>query len=446
MRLRTVSCAVTALVLGASSASAATFREPYSIDLSGGTPLASAIDATGAAVVGDVRGTPGQRRVELALRTRAGRPWTTTTLGADVSEARDVQTAIGGRGVVVAWGEVARNRQSVVVATGRAGGPVAIRRRLAVVNAFSASPRLVRLRGGAVVLAWRDGNRSRSRVRVATIDGDRFTSAPRTVGSDVAQVVLASGGAGATVGWTSAYRGRVRKTRLSVPRARPRPFTIRTLGAQGLPTGPPMVVARDVDATVRLAGAPDGRLVASWVRPQKIRPYPGEARGDAPPPSAYIDPLAFTRQLLPRARPARPVGGPARPLGTPTVAFDDARRALATLRVASSGGIPAYDVVASTSRAGGAWSAPRTIAAIGFSRLDPVAVAPAAGDIVIVHTALVPAAGRPAWTVGATDTSGAHELGTTTAADGRGIAVARAPGRILVAWPLGGVVQLAERG
>lgn len=246
MRPQTVFCAVTALVLSASSASAAGFREPYSIDLIGGTPLASAIDAAGGAVVGGVRGTPGNRRVELALRTRAGRPWTTT---------------------------------------------------------------------------------------------------------DVARIVLASRGMGAAVGWTSADRGRVRKTRLSVPRARPRPFTIRPLGAQGLPTGPPPVVARDVDATVRLAGAPDGRLVASWVRPQKIRPYPREARGDAPPPSAYINPVAFTRQLLPRARPARPVGGPAPAVSTPTVAFDVAGQALATLRVASPGGIPASDVVASTSRA-----------------------------------------------------------------------------------------------
>ena len=76
-----------------------------------------------------------------------------------------------------------------------AGGPLAIRRRLAVANAFSASPRLARLRDGAVVLAWRDGRSgSRSRVRVATIDGDRFTSAPRTVGTDVAQVVARRAG------------------------------------------------------------------------------------------------------------------------------------------------------------------------------------------------------------------------------------------------------------
>lgn len=64
----------------------------------------------------------------------------------------------------------------------------------------------------------------------------------------------------------------------------------------------------------------------------------------------------------------------------------------------------------------------------------------------IVHTALVPTAARPAWTVDASDASGAQQLGTTTASDGRGIAVAQAAGRILVAWPLGGVVQIAERG
>ena len=448
MRLRTLWSALATLALSASSASAAPFGAPYSLDLTGSTPLASAIDAGGAAVVGDVRGTAGKRRVEVALRGRAGATWTTATLGAEVSEARDVQTVIGGRGVVVAWAEATRDHQSLVVATGRAGGPLAVRWRLTVVDAFAASPRLARLRGGAVVLAWRDGRSgSRSRVRVATIDGDRFSSAPRTVGTDVAQVVLAARGAGAAVGWTSAYRGRVRKTRLSVPRARPRPFTIRTLDARGLPSGRPTVVARDVDRTVRLAGAPDGRLVASWLRPQKIRPYPGEARGDGPPPSAYINPVAFTRQLLPRALPARPVGGADRfPASTPTVAFDAAGQAVAALRVTSSNMIPAYDIVASTSRAGNAWSAPRLIAAVGFSRFDPVAVAPDAGDVVIVHTALIPASGQPAWTVAAADVTGPHLLGTTSAGDGRGIAVARASGRILVAWPLGGVVQVAERG
>ena len=213
MRPRTLTYAMAMLALAAPSASAATFGAPYSIDLTAAAPLASAIDAGGAAVVGDVRGTAGKRRVEVALRDRAGAPWMTTMLGAEVSEARDVQAAIGGRGVVVAWAEVTREQQSVVVATGPAGGPLAIRRRLAVVDAYAASPRLAGLRGGAVVLAWRDGRSgSRSRVRVATIDGDRFTSAPRTVGTDVAQVVLAARGAGAAVGWTSAYRGRARKT------------------------------------------------------------------------------------------------------------------------------------------------------------------------------------------------------------------------------------------
>lgn len=324
-----------------------------------------------------------------------------------------------------------------------------VRERVPLADAFGAFPRLAALRSGGVVVAWRDGRSGsrRARVRVATFDGRRFASAPRTAGTDAAQISLAARGSGAAVAWVGALRPRIRKTRLSVPRARPRPLTVRALDSRGLPTGAGSVVARDVDATTRLAGAPDGRVVAAWVRPQRIRPYPGEERGDAPPPSAYVDPVAFTRQVLPRVLPARPIGGASTfPAGLPSVAFAGPGRAVAALRTSVRGGVPAFDVVSAGSDAGGPWSNPQPVAHLGFSRFDPLVVAPGSGPVV-VYSALVPVGGAPRWTVAASDASGPQALGTTSAGDGRGITVARSGERVLVAWPSAtGGVEVAERG
>ncbi|HUR83816.1 MAG TPA: hypothetical protein VMY78_00600 [Solirubrobacteraceae bacterium] len=337
----------------------------------------------------------------------------------------------------------------VVVATVDADARVTVRERVPLADAFGAFPRLAALRSGGVVVAWRDGRSGsrRARVRVATFDGRRFASAPRTAGTDAAQISLAARGSGAAVAWVGALRPRIRKTRLSVPRARPRPLTVRALDSRGLPTGAGSVVARDVDATTRLAGAPDGRVVAAWVRPQRIRPYPGEERGDAPPPSAYVDPVAFTRQVLPRVLPARPIGGASTfPAGLPSVAFAGPGRAVAALRTSVRGGVPAFDVVSAGSDAGGPWSNPQPVAHLGFSRFDPLVVAPGSGPVV-VYSALVPVGGAPRWTVAASDASGPQALGTTSAGDGRGITVARSGERVLVAWPSAtGGVEVAERG
>jgi hypothetical protein len=79
--------------------------------------------------------------------------------------------------------------------------------------------------------------------------------------------------------------------------------------------------------------------------------------------------------------------------------------------------------------------------------MDPVAVAPAEGDVVIVYTTLTASVGTPAsWTVAASTSTGTVPLGATGASDGRGVAVASARGRLLVAWPAGDGVQIAERG
>jgi len=299
------------------------------------------------------------------------------------------------------------------------------------------------------VLAWRDGRgRSvkRSFVRVATFDGTRFVSAPRTVGTDVSQIVFAARGSGAAVGWIDAFRRPVRKTRLSVPRARPRSLRIVALDDRGRPSGSAILAGRDIGSKARLAGSPDGRLVASWVRPQKIGPFPGEEQGSAPPPSAYVNPVAFTRQLLPTVLAARPLAVPF-PAGVPSVAFDAPGHAVAALRAPTPGGSPpAFDAVTAAAAGGGPWSTPALAAHVGFSNFDPVVVAPSAGAVVIC-SALLPNPGPPAWAVLATDAGGARALGTTNGPDGRGIAVARGGDRVLVAWPsTTGGVQVAEQG
>ncbi len=438
-----------AVVAPASPAGAA-FGPAQALPLAVGGQLAAAVRPDGAATVaGVLAGAPVQARIEVATRATAGAPWRVAGFGTSAGLVRDVQVANGRRATVLAWSEVRRRSQTVVVATADAGARLTVRERVPVVSATSAFPRLATLPSGAVVVAWRDGRSGsrRARVRVATFDGERFASAPRTVGTDAAQVVLAARGAGAAVGWVSAQRPRIRKTRLSVPRAQPRTLTVRALDARGRPAGGATVAGRDVDATARFAGAPDGRLVASWVRPQKIRPYPNEDRGDAPPPSAYVNPVAFTRQVLPRLLPARPLGGPARfAVGIPSVAFDGPAHAVAAFRASVTGGIPAFDALTAAAVAGGPWSSPQLVSHLGFSRFDPVVVAPASGPVV-VSTAAIQVPGPPNWAVTASGPAGPQLLGTTTAGDGRGLAVARSAERVLVAWrSSAGGVQISEQG
>ena len=432
-------------------AAGADFTPAQALDLPVRGQLAAAVGADGEAVVAGARGDLTDGRVAVATRAGSGARWKTTTLGAGGAIVRDVQAVIGRRGSVLAWSEIGRRGQAIVIATAAPGGDLAVRARMAVTNASSAFPRLALLRSGAVVVAWRDGRSGsrRARVRVATIDGNRFASAPRTAGTGGAtQIVLAARGAGAAVGWVSRHRSLPRKTRLSVRRVAPRTLTIRLLDARGLPAGDATIAGRDIGATARLAGAPDGRLVASWLRPQKIRPYPGEDEGAAPPPTAYINQAAFTRQVLPRLLPARPLPVPSGIAGSvPSVAFDAAGHAVAALSgtaVPNTG--PAYDALTAGSTAGGPWSSPQLVAHLGFSRFNPVVVAPASGPVV-VYSALLQAPGAPSWAVGASDASGPQVLGATSAGDGRGIAVARAGERVLVAWPSAtGGVDVAERG
>jgi hypothetical protein len=446
-RRRLLPAALVALALAAPAPApaVAAFAPPASLDLPAGRPLSAAIAPDGAATVaGLLSDSPVQARIEIATRQAAGLPWRIAGFPTSAQLVRDIQVVAAPGGTVVAWSEVRRHSNSVVVATVDGNADLTVRERVPVASGSAAFPRLALLHGETVVLAWRDGRTSaRARVRVATFEGTRFTRAPRTAGTDVAQVVLAARGGGATLGWISGHRSLPRKTRLSVRRAAPRTLTIVQLDRRGRPAGPTTVVGRDVGATARLAGSPDGRLVASWLRPQKINPYPGEDTGAAPPPSAIVSPIAFTRQLLPRLQPARPLVSAGQvPAGVPTVAFSGPN-AVTAWRVASQPGSgPLFDAVSAAAADGGPWPAAQLVAHLGFSRFDPVVVAPGLSPLVVT-TALAPGAGTPVWTVAA----GAQALGVTSTGDGRGVAVAHGGDRVLVAWPsTSGGVGVAEQG
>jgi hypothetical protein len=414
------------------TAAAAAFGPAQTLPLPATRQVVAAVGPLGAAVVAaPLGGAPVQARIEVASRSAAGGPWRIAGFATSALVVRDVQVAIGRSGPVVAWGEAGRHSAAVVIAGADGAGRLTVRGRFPVRDALSSYPRLAVLRSGAVVAAWRERLfHGPSLVRVATLDGGRFSGAPRTAGTDAAQIVLAARGGSATVGWVSPFRATPGTSGAAVGQA-PHTLTVRSLDRRGLPAGPIQKAGSDVGTTARLAGSPDGRLVASWLRPQRNS-------------SAQ---QAFTRQLLPRARPARPlVVASEISAGVPTVAFDGAGHVVAAVRSSAPAAGPFFDVRLSGSSAGGPWSSPRLIAPLGFSRFDPVVAAPGAGDAVVVYTALVQAPGTPAWTVGATDAAGTHPLGVTTGGDGRGIAVARAPGRVLVAWPTATGVQVAERG
>ncbi len=331
--------------------------------------------------------------------------------------------------------------EAAVVAIGDLGAKLAVRARIAVGDAYAASPRLVRMSNDAVVLAWRDGSYRRgSRVRITRIDGNRLAFAPRTVGRDVGQVVVSARGSGAVVGWTSAYHVRPGTKAGSLRRAAPRTLTVVPLNYTARP-GTRVIIGRNVGGSVRLAGASDGRVVASWVRPQQDR-LNGSLLVVA------VSQQAFTRQILPRALPARPVGGSDEvAAGPPSVAFVGSEEAVTVLRAGEPRGAAFFDLLGAQATDGGPWSAPQRIAGLGFTRMEPVVVRAAAGEGAVVYTALDPTINAPPrWIVAANDATGAHRLGTTDAGDGRGATVAAARGRVLVAWTDGDGTQIAERG
>jgi hypothetical protein len=128
------------VLAGPASADGAAFGPTQALDLRVSGPLAAAVGPRGEAVVAGVNAAaPVGQRVEVATRAGSRAPWKVASLGRSAARARDVQVVAARGRAVVAWGEVRRHGQAVVVATGRVGDALTVRRRLAVADAFAAS-------------------------------------------------------------------------------------------------------------------------------------------------------------------------------------------------------------------------------------------------------------------------------------------------------------------
>ncbi len=110
----------------------AAFAPAQALDLPVSGQLAAALGADGEAIVAGASGDPTDGRFAVATRAGSGAPWKITTLGAEGAIVRDPQAVIGRRGSVLAWSEIGRRSQAIVVATAAPGGQPAVRERIAV--------------------------------------------------------------------------------------------------------------------------------------------------------------------------------------------------------------------------------------------------------------------------------------------------------------------------
>lgn len=411
--------AVAAPAAGAATPGPAGFAPGLPVLLGTPSQTAAAVSERGAAVLAVVTADGDREAVRVASRGRAGAPWRVSSLRVAPREARDVQAVVTPDGmVVVAWAE-AGARNAVGVATGRAGDGLSVTSTPAG-SGFAASPRLAVLRSGTVLLAYRDAPRGgTSGLRLRTVRAGEGLGRARTVATRVSQVALAAAGGGAVLAWTRSATGRV-------PRAA---YGLR-LGREGAPRERAFLITRDAGRTLRLAGGPDGRSLASWMRPARGTRAAG----------------AFTRSLRPVLRPARPLGAPGlRPRDAATLSAGPDGHALAALP--AFGDDPfGFRVLAARSRMGGVWTGVRPLGAPSAMGGTPRPVLAPGGEELVAWTTARTQPGPVAYDVLISGAGGTTALGTTSSPDGRGLAVGHAGARVLVAWPMVGGLALAERG
>lgn len=382
--------------------------------------------------------------LRIALRDGAGRRWRRFIPRAAL-EIRDPQTAVTPAGdVIFAWAELDdRGRsQDVAVVSAPGAGRLGRIRRFPVQNAFSAAPRLATLRSGAVLLAFRDGRhgsrRARLRVAVRPAGSNRFRD-PRTVAEGAGGVALAAAGEGAVVAWPTALpRGR-----------RDRTLYARRLGAAGSAVGRRLLVSRAAAGEVRVAGAPDGRWMVSWIRPGR--------GGDRPP-------ALFTRPMSPGIRPARPLVAPSgRPVGRRPAALlltqgAEALAAATTFSLDPFG----FGVFTARSLYGGVWTRRQDFAAPGTGMVGDPRLLSASGEALAVwSTAVPPSTASPPARFVTYDVLAARRApgsrafdppqrlgGDLVALNGSGVVAVAAGDRALVAWPApaGGLAVVERAG
>jgi hypothetical protein len=427
--------AALAVAAAAVAAGPAGFADPVPVGAGRANQTAGAVSPDGHAALAWTELGRSGAALHLALRDGVGQPWRTSVLSAGAGALRDPQAVVLPDGdAVVAWAQsrVGAGGRAVAVVAAPAGGEPGAVRRFAVGDGFAARPRLVALRSGAILLAYRDAPPSapaRLRVVLRPARADRF-GAPRTVATRASGLALARSGAGAVVAWPAPRtRGRAGRTLYAL-----------RLDGHGRPRGAPVVISHAAAGTeVRLAGSPDGQSIVSWQAPRQA--------GGA----------LFTRMFEPSLRPARPLtppvgmafGGPA------AVAMGLSGRALAT--ATSLGGQPTgLRVVGARSAFGGPWTDAQELSA----QATPSAGSPrpllfASGEGVVLWMQARQQPGAATYDVqlarrapGQAGFAAPEVLSGGAPADQvTGMLVATGGERVLVAWPApaGGMLAV-ERG
>lgn len=388
---------------------------PAAAQAVGTTPI---IGPTTAAVTsdGEAAAAIGAAESRIVLVSRGRGDWREQDVSGTVDFSRDAQVAVNRHGTVVAaWSQYTRARgNELVVAAGRAGGVVRVIARRGVARASSAYPRLAVLTSERVLLAWRDG----TTVRVAPVLGARLGRS-HVVARRAGTIAFAAMRSTAVLAWVNRYAGS--------PTRALRSAVVQSAGA---PVGRPLLVSRAVPVAVRIAASSEPRAMVSWLRPGT--------------------PLkAYTRQIAPFARPARPVVTGATPTDVPAIDLAPDGSAALAQRVTVPGLI-AFGIVSAHSQSGGVWTRFAPLAAGRPMVGRPHAVA--LGDRRSLTVWADAATPRPGYDirVAVRDAAGgvtrSQVLPTPyLRGDGNGVGVADAGRRVLVAYGApGGGFAVAE--
>jgi hypothetical protein len=385
--------------------------------ISGPTTAAISLDGGAAAVA-------ATSQTHVILASRAGGAWREQDVSGTTAFVRDAQVAVNANGTLVAaWAQYTRARgDELVIAAGRAGAPVQIVARRAVARASSASPRLATLNDRRILLVWRDG----TRVRAAPVLGDRLGPA-HVVASRAGTIALAALRSRAVLAWLDRYSGHATRTLRSVQ-----------LRGDGTLLTRPLVVSHAASSSIRVAGNTEPRAIVSWLR--------------LGGPAQAFRREAFTRQVAPYTRPARPVAAGTIPLDAPAIDLADDASAALTLR-ASAPGLPSFGIVAANSQSGGVWTRVAPLAQGSPMNGSPQAVALGDRRALAIWADARAAPGTPVYDVHVVARDG---VGNVTASqvlatpydhiDGKGVGVAHAGSRTLIAYGApGGGFAISER-
>jgi hypothetical protein len=413
------------------------FSDPMAIGTGPAGLTAAAVSADGHAALAWPEFIPGGETVlHVALRDAPARPWRTSRVAVDALGIRDPQLVIAPNGdTVLAWAGFAGGRRhpDLALVTAPPGGDFGVVRRVAVGNAFLAFPRLVVLRSGAVLFAFRDARlpRGTARLRVALrpASGGRF-GPPRAVATGAANLALAASGSGAVMAWSAPPAGRGAARAL---------YALR-LDGHGWARGAAALISPSVGAAaIRLAGSPDGQSIVSWEGPGR---YAG---------------ARFTRMVEPSLHLARPLPAP---VGTPfggaaAVTMGVSGRALAAATALGAGGVRVF---AGRSAFGGPWTDRQELTAQPAPVLgSPRPVLLASGEALVLWLAPRAQPGPPVYDVLLARRAPAQAAfappeavsGSATGDRANGLVVATGGEHILVAWPApapAGGMLAAERG